>query len=169
VLHPTTELDARFSDPGATPTDWQSTLEVIEAAELFWLSTVRSDGRPHVTPLVSVWMDDAAFFATGPEEQKTANLASNPHVVLSTGSNDWQEGIDVMIEGRAERVTDRETLERLADLWREKWDGRWQSEPTEGGFRSEIGEPAHVYGVRPVKVLAFAKGDFGHTRHRFPG
>jgi nitroimidazol reductase NimA-like FMN-containing flavoprotein (pyridoxamine 5'-phosphate oxidase superfamily) len=169
VLQPTTELDPRFSDTGATPTGWTTTLEVIEAAELFWISTVRSDGRPHVTPLVSVWMDGAAHFAAGPEEQKTVNLASNPHVVLSTGSNDWRRGIDVMIEGRAERVTDHERLELLAELWRKKWDGRWRSEPTEGGFRSEVGGPAHVYEVRPTKVLAFAKGEFGHTRHRFPG
>lgn len=58
---------------------------MIEAGELFWLSTVRSDGRPHVTPLVSVWMDYAALFTTEPGEQKTANLASHPQFVLSTG------------------------------------------------------------------------------------
>ena len=35
-----------------------------------WLTTVRADGRPHVTPLVAVWLDDAIHFSTGPEEQK---------------------------------------------------------------------------------------------------
>jgi predicted pyridoxine 5'-phosphate oxidase superfamily flavin-nucleotide-binding protein len=28
---------------------------VLQAAELFWISTVRPDGQPQVTPLVAVW------------------------------------------------------------------------------------------------------------------
>jgi predicted pyridoxine 5'-phosphate oxidase superfamily flavin-nucleotide-binding protein len=43
---PTTSLDSRFSQPGATPTSWDDTLRVIETAELFWITTVHADGRP---------------------------------------------------------------------------------------------------------------------------
>jgi len=42
----------------------------LEDAELFWITTVRVDGRPHVTPLVAVWLDDAIHFATGAGEQQ---------------------------------------------------------------------------------------------------
>jgi Pyridoxamine 5'-phosphate oxidase len=59
---PRTELDTRFSGPGAQPTSWKDTLEAIEQAEIFWISTVRADGRPHVTPLVAVWLDGALHF-----------------------------------------------------------------------------------------------------------
>jgi hypothetical protein len=52
---PRTELDARFSEPGAEPTSWQDTLEAIKRAEIFWISTVRTDGRPHITPLALVF------------------------------------------------------------------------------------------------------------------
>jgi predicted pyridoxine 5'-phosphate oxidase superfamily flavin-nucleotide-binding protein len=65
---------------------------VLETAELFWVSTVRADGRPHVTPVVAAWTEDAVWFATGPGEQKFANLAANPHVVLTTGCNRWDGG-----------------------------------------------------------------------------
>ena len=41
-----TELDARFSDPDAVPTPSEEVRRTIDEAELFWLSTVRSDGRP---------------------------------------------------------------------------------------------------------------------------
>ena len=75
---PRTELDTRFSDPAAQPTSWEDTLEAIKQAEIFWISTVRTDGRPHVTPLVAVWLDDALHFSTGRDEQKARNLASNP-------------------------------------------------------------------------------------------
>jgi Pyridoxamine 5'-phosphate oxidase len=78
---------------------------VLEAAELFWISTVRADGRPHVTPLVAAWLDGAIHFHTGADEQKAANLRANPHVVLTTGCNRWNEGLDVVVEGEAVRVS----------------------------------------------------------------
>ena len=164
---PVTELDARFSDPDADATGWDETLRVIEAAELFWISTVRADGRPHVTPLVAVWLDGAIHFATGPTEQKAFNLRANPRVVLTTGCNSWDSGLDVVIEGEAVRITNDERLERLAEAWTAKWDGRWHYEVRNGSFQHTDGEPVLVFSVKPTKVFAFAKGGFGQTRHRF--
>lgn len=163
---PVTEVDPRFSDPDAVATEWTETLRVIEAAELFWITTVRPDGRPHVTPLVAVWLDEALHFCTGPQEQKALNLRANPHVALTTGCNGWEDGIDVVVEGDAVQVTDAGELRRLADAWTAKWDGRWQFEPSGGGFGQDE-HAAAVYAVKPAKVLAFAKGSFSHTRHRF--
>jgi general stress protein 26 len=163
---PRTELDTRFSEPGALPTSWEDTLQAIKQAEIFWISTVRTEGRPHVTPLVAVWLDDALHFSTGPEEQKARNLAGNPRVALTTGANDWQSGLDVVVEGEAARVTDAQQLDRLAAAWAQKWDGRWQYEVSQDGFRHDVGT-ALVFAVRPAKVLAFTKGGFSHTRHRF--
>jgi hypothetical protein len=50
ALGPTPELDPRFSEPDATPTAWDAARAALAAAELFWISTVRSTGRPHVAP-----------------------------------------------------------------------------------------------------------------------
>jgi predicted pyridoxine 5'-phosphate oxidase superfamily flavin-nucleotide-binding protein len=47
---PVAELHTGFSSPAATPTDWAEGRRHIDEAEVFWLSTVRRDGRPHVTP-----------------------------------------------------------------------------------------------------------------------
>ncbi|HEX2398968.1 MAG TPA: pyridoxamine 5'-phosphate oxidase family protein, partial [Mycobacterium sp.] len=52
------KLDARFSQ-ATEPVGWQQVSDALAAAELYWLTTVRKDGRPHVTPLVGVWVDDA--------------------------------------------------------------------------------------------------------------
>jgi general stress protein 26 len=166
---PVTELDERFSEPGAKATPWATTREVLETAQLSWVTTVRADGRPHVTPLVSVWLDDAAHFTTGPGEQKAVNLARNPQVVLTTGCNRWDQGLDVMVEGVAERVTDRARLERLAAAWATKWDGQWRFEVADGGFAPADDDalgPVLVFAVKPAKVLAFGKGEFSHTRYR---
>jgi len=165
---PRTVLDERFSEPGAEPTDWESTLSALESAQLFWLSTVRVDGRPHITPLVAVWAEDRLHFCTGPAEQKALNLQHNRQVVLTTGCNTWDGGLDVMVEGTAVQVTDNDTLHRLAEAWLTKWDGRWGYEVGEGCFlHPGVGRPALVFAVAPDKVLAFGKGKFTQTSHRF--
>ena len=82
---PITKLDTRYSAPDGVVTPWEETRRVLETAELFWLSTVRADGRPHVTPLVAVWHDGAIYFTTTDTAQKTVNLRGNPHVILTTG------------------------------------------------------------------------------------
>jgi general stress protein 26 len=164
---PVAELDERFSDPGATATPWAKAREVLETAQLSWVTTVRADGRPHVTPLVAVWLDGAVHFTTGPGEQKAVNLARNPHVVITTGCNRWDQGLDVMVEGEARRVTGRARLERLAAAWATRWNGQWRFEVADGGFaHGDADGPVLVFAVKPVKVLAFGKGEFSHTRYR---
>jgi general stress protein 26 len=167
MIEPATTLDARFSDPGAVATPWEETRRVLETAELFWLATVRADGRPHVPPLVAVWLEDALYFCTGATEQKAINLRQNAHVILTTGCNQWDRGVDVVVEGDAVQVTDHNTLARLAKAWTAKWDGRWAFEARHGAFHHKDGGAALVFAVAPKKVLAFAKGTFSHTSHRF--
>jgi len=167
MSEPITEIDTRFSEPGAVATSWDQTRQVLETADLFWICTVRADGRPHVTPLVAVWLDEAIHFSTGPGEQKAINLRGSPHVTLTTGCNRWDRGLDVVVEGDAVQVTDDDTLERLAAAWTAKWDGRWHYQVRNATFHHEDGGVALVFSVTPTKILAFSKGNFSHTRHRF--
>jgi nitroimidazol reductase NimA-like FMN-containing flavoprotein (pyridoxamine 5'-phosphate oxidase superfamily) len=165
---PVTDIDSRFSDPAASATDWEQTRRVLETAELFWITTVRADGRPHVTPLVAVWLDGALHFSTGATEQKAVNLRTSPHVVVTTGCNSWDHGLDVVVEGEAARETDDGVLAELAKAWSAKWDGRWQYEVRDGAFHHPGGGEALVFRVTPRKVLAFSKGTFTQTSYRFP-
>ena len=167
---PVTKLDQRYSDPRATAADWAQTQQALENAELFWVTTVRADGRPHVTPVVAAWSGGAIWFSTGAGEQKFLNLRANPHVVLTTGCNQWDRGLDVVVEGRAVQVTDDAALERAAAAFTSKWDGRWRWTARDGAFRDADsgGGEALVFAVTPVRVFAHAKGDpFGATTHRF--
>jgi general stress protein 26 len=166
---PVTTIDQRYSDPAAAAVEWEETRRVLAAAELFWISTVRADGRPHVTPVVAAWAEEAIWFSTGATEQKFDNLRANPHVVLTTGCSQWDRGLDVVVEGDAVRVTDDAVLSRIAGAFTDKWDGRWQWTARDGCFRDlDGGGEAMVFSVTPVKVFAHAKGDpFGATTHRF--
>jgi nitroimidazol reductase NimA-like FMN-containing flavoprotein (pyridoxamine 5'-phosphate oxidase superfamily) len=163
---PETMLDERFSDPNATPTEWADGREQIEVAELFWLTTVRPDGRPHVTPLISVWLDGAAYFCTGADERKAKNLAQNANCVLTTGRNLLEEGLDVVIEGEAERISDDSKLRRIADAYESKYGSTWHFDVRDGAFQHEGGE-ALVFEVAPKTVFGFGKGEYSQTRWRF--
>src|SRR3954451_15236204 len=122
---PTAELDARFSGEDASATPWATVVRAIEEAEIFWLSTVRADGRPHVTPLPAMWLDGALHFCTGAEEQKARNIERNAHCVLTTGTDRFRTGFDVVVEGDAVRATDEDLLRRLAEMWQDRLGWPW--------------------------------------------
>jgi general stress protein 26 len=164
---PFTELDSRFSSEDAQPTPWADTANRLEEAEVYWLSTVRSAGRPHVTPLLAVWFDDRIYFCTGPTEQKAHNLEHNGHCVLTTGSNELDSGLDVVVEGEAVRLTDEARLRSLATTYEDKYGSFWHFEVRDAAFHGEGGR-ALVYEVAPSRVFGFAKGRYGQTRYRFP-
>src|SRR3954447_4375139 len=156
TAEPTPEIDRRFSDPAAEPTAWPEATGALERAELYWLSTVRADGRPHVTPLIGVAEDGVGHFCTGLDEQKARNLEHATQVALTTGNNTWARGLDVVVEGAVVRVTGQHELQRLADAYEAKYGSAWHFEVGGGVFVS--GETAAaVFRIEPAKVLAFAK------------
>jgi general stress protein 26 len=166
--NPTAAIDSRFSDPEAGATPWAEAVRVLEDAELYWLTTVRVDGRPHVTPLIGIVQDEIPHFCTGLREQKARNLEHNSRVALTTGNNTWAHGLDIVVEGAARRVSDRETLQRLADAYEAKYGSFWHFEVGDGVF-GEGEEAAAVFRIEPDKVLAFAKEPHAQTTYRFGG
>jgi hypothetical protein len=163
---PTADIDPRFSDPEARPTPWADAARVLKAAELYWLTTVRRDARPHVTPLIGVYQDAAMHFCTGLREQKARNLELRQQVALTTGNNAWAQGLDVVVEGTVARVTARDALQRLADAYEAKYGSDWRFEVGEGVF-GEGDDAAAVFRIEPSKVLAFAKAPHAQTTYRF--
>ena len=158
-------FDSRFSAPGASATPWDETERALQDAELYWITTVRGDGRPHVTPLIGIWFEGAMHFTTGLEEQKARNLAGNPQVALTTGTNTWAHGLDVVVEGAAVRLTDAAVLERLAAAIEDKYGDDWHFDVGDGVFVHGGGEAA-VFRVEATKVMAFAKDPHAQTSYR---
>jgi uncharacterized pyridoxamine 5'-phosphate oxidase family protein len=168
-VEPETELSS-FSSEGATPTTWAQALDALGVASVFWLSTVRPDGRPHVTPLLAVWLDNALYFCTGPSERKAKNLKYNPHCILTTGGNTL-EGLDIVVEGEAQEVGDTVELGRVADAYGAKYPQPvTQPSGTWFGLDNAIRSGSSlVYRVAPATGFGFAKGEsFSQTRWRFP-
>ena len=169
IAEPVAELDARFSSTGATPTEWAEARLRLEEAEIFWISTVRGDGRPHVTPLIAVWLDERLYFCTGPEERKAKNLAHNQHCVLTTGCNAIDAGLDLVVEGDAVQVSDEARLRGIADAYESKYGPAWRFGVRDGAFVPADGDGvALVYEVVPRQAFGFRKGDeFSQTRWSF--
>jgi hypothetical protein len=140
---------------------------VLARAELYWLTTVRADGRPHVTPLIGVLLDGAVHFSTGLDEQKARNLEHSPLVALTTGTDTWARGLDVVVEGEARRVTGRDALQRVADAYEAKYGSAWHYDVGDGVLLGRGTGGAAVFRVQPAKVLAFAKEPHGQTSYRF--
>lgn len=165
---PVAELGA-FSSADAAATEWAQARADLRDAQVYWLSTVRPDGRPHVTPLLAAWMDGAVYFCTGPGERKAENLARNRQCVLTTGRNTL-DGLDIVVEGDAAAVNDEAELRRLADTFESKY-GRHFTAPegTWFGLGEAIrGANILVYRVAPTTIFGFGKGEqFSQTRWRF--
>jgi general stress protein 26 len=164
--NPSTELAEEFSSAEATPTPWSEGRRVLEEAKIYWISTVRADGQPNVTPLFAAWLDGAIYFCTGDGEQKAKNLARNPHCTFTTGCNDVG-GLDVVVEGEARKVHDEALLQRLAGIWQSKYDWPWTVK--DGAFHDPAEDvTAPVYEVAPNKAFGFGKGEvFSQTRWQF--
>ena len=163
---PVAELELRFSSDDATPTPWAEAREHLMMAKVYRLSTVRPDGRPHVTPIASVWLDDALYFSTGQTERKAKNLTLNSHCVITTGCN-VLEGLDLVVEGDAVRMTDEARLQRLADGYAAKYDQLFRFALRDGAFSVEGSEiEVLVYELAPTTAFGFGKGTFSQTRWR---
>ena len=165
---PVTELSA-FSSDDAIPTEWEQGRRDLRDAEVYWLSTVRPDGRPHVTPLLGIWLDGALYFCTGPGERKAKNLACNPCCILTTGCNRL-DGLDLVVEGQAAKVSDPAELRSVADTFESKYGAHFTApEGTWFGLGDTIRRnEALVFRVAPSTAFGFGKGTpYSQTRWSF--
>ena len=167
IALPTGELNSDFSSPGATALPWCEAEQRLQQAGVFWLSSVRPDARPHVTPLIGVWLDGALYFCTGADERKAKNLARNAQVVITTGSNALAEGLDLVLEGEAVLVSDDARRRALADAFAVKYGEAWRLPAFEGVV---------LFALTPTQAFGFGRGDaqgpppqggFNQTRWRF--
>jgi pyridoxine/pyridoxamine 5'-phosphate oxidase len=165
----TTNLDIY----GDRPIPWSRALEQLEAPpdpnvhRTTWLSTVHPDGRPHLAGVGALWVDGKFYFTSGPGARKSRNLAANPNCALSMAL----PGLDLVVEGRAAKVTDQATLERLAQKYAAQG---WPARAADGAITAEFSAPSagpapwHLYVVTPLVAFGVSTAEpWGATRWRF--
>jgi hypothetical protein len=113
-----------------------------------FLGTVRPDGLPHSAGVGVAQYDGDLYFTSGPGTRKARNLNANPACTLSLRL----AGVDVVFEGKAHRVTDRETLAGVAAVFR---DGGWPAEADRDAITAPYSAqsagppPWHLYRFAP--------------------
>ena len=105
-----------------------------------WLTTINTDGSPHVTAVGAVWVDGAFWFQTGEHTRKAKNVMRDARCTVSVSSDNF----DLVVEGAAERVTDRGAISRVAAVWAE---GGWPCEVDESG--TGVTAPFNAPGLGP--------------------
>ena len=158
---------------GLDPIPWSTALETLGGKQTgngtSFLATTRPDGRPHLAGVGAIWHDGKVWVVSGPGTRKSQNLAANPACSIAMSF----EGMDLVIEGRAERVTDDATLERVAERYAA--DG-WPARVEGGAFTYDYSAPSagpppwYVYAITPTTVYGvLAAEPGGATRWRFHG
>lgn len=148
--------------------DVRDALAIRQGPEMiYFLGTVRPDGRPHSAGVGPYYYDGDFYLVTGLHTQKARNFAANPAATLSTRV----PGYDVTLEGTVERVADPELLETLAAIYRE---GGWPAEVEGDAFTAPYSAPSagpppwHVFRFRITSAVALRLSEEGGaTKWRF--
>lgn len=121
------------------------TLEARLGREMaIWIVTVRSDGRPHMTPVWYVWLNERIYFATGTDTQKFTNLRTNQAVALALPDTDSV----LILEGEA-HAADRKTTDKLGEYFFNKYE--WD-------FRYDEDVDWRLVEITPHRILAWGDG-----------
>ena len=118
-----------------------------------WIATVDHSGRPHVTPMWGVWLDDAVCFGTDRDSAKGRNITRNPEIAIHLESGD-----DVVIMyGIAEAPADGAIL----DVFVSAYDAKYSIKLDPSDDATALLE------FRPLKILARCESDFPNTATRW--
>ncbi len=150
-------------------TSWTDARERLAQGRTYWLATRRRDNRPHVMPILAVWMDGMLYFVAAPGSRKAQNLAQDTQCVVTVNA----EALDMVMEGRAKNVRLESKLRRVAGAYASKY--HWDVTVRDGAFYGDgaptAGPPPYdVYAFRPAIVFGFGTdGTLSPTRWRFAG
>jgi Pyridoxamine 5'-phosphate oxidase len=161
---------------GAPPIGWErvrDTLssEITQAPETggpkrhtAWLTTINSDGSPHVTPVGVAQLGGVWYFTSGAGTRKARNIAADPRCVVSVATQPF----DLVIEASTARVTGAEELRSVADNYvRLGWPTQVDGDALTAEYSAPSAGPPpwQVYKITPVTVFAFGTAEpFGATR-----
>jgi hypothetical protein len=115
------------------------------------LATVRPDGRPHVLPVLEVWLDGALYVSAGHFAGGTTQQAGGSCYVISVG----RHALDPVVEGDATPVSDSATLRRVAAEYRVRYGWPATSRISAFGGDGADALPYAVYEATPTAVIGF--------------
>lgn len=126
------------------PARWRAIEARLGRESTIWVATERVDGRPHLTPVWFIWLNDKLYFVTDAGSQKFANLYHNQRIALSLPDTTSV----VIIEGEA-HVAVKGAIDTLGEYFYHKYE--WD-------FRFDDTAEWRLIEITPHKILAWGDG-----------
>ena len=168
------ELESINLDPGESEIPWSRAVEQLDKLEprggsrgpTCWLTTTRPDGRPYVAGVVGFWENDALYFVSGPQTRKARHIARDPRCSFAISLPD----LDLVLDGAASRVTDPQTLSRVAAAFAARgWPLEVEGDCVTASFAAPTAPPPpwYLHAFKPATALGIAtSAQAGATRWR---
>jgi hypothetical protein len=135
---------------------WSHVTERMTQAMHYWICTVGTDQRPHVTPVDGLWLEDQLYFGGSPKTRRNRDLIANSAVSVHL---DNSEDV-VILHGNAYLQTpDHSLAVQLATASA----GKYGYAPSPENY-----EKTGVHVFRPHTVFAWKQFPKDVTRWQFP-
>jgi len=126
------------------PARWQAIEARLGRESTLWVATARPDGRPHLTPVWFIWLEDKIYITIGANSQKYANLYQNQRIAVSLPDTSTV----VIVEGEA-HVAAKAMIDTLGEYFFHKYE--WD-------FRYDDSADWRLIEITPHKILAWGDG-----------
>jgi hypothetical protein len=161
-------VSATAAAADAATIDWDEAGRLFAAERSYWVATTSDDGRPHVRPVLAVWVDERIYSTTNAAARKARNLTSRPSAALTAQA----PAMDIVIEGPIAWIDDPQRLRRIGEAYQEKY--RWPVTVAGTAFNAPYAAPTaghppyRVYELTPRVAYAFGTdNNLGERSTRF--
>jgi nitroimidazol reductase NimA-like FMN-containing flavoprotein (pyridoxamine 5'-phosphate oxidase superfamily) len=141
------------TDSATDQSAWPRVTEMLTRARNYWVCTTRPNGRPHAMPVWGLWLGEVFYFATDRQSRKGRNLRANSWMTMHLESGDDA----VILEGRADELTDPLALDLVAEAYESKY--QWRLDPRAA---DQV-----TYQLRPHTAFTWQEKDFPNTATRW--
>ncbi len=86
-----------YVDHPVSLVSWEDVVRRLSESRIYWMCSVRPDGRPHAVPRWGAYLDGKIYYDGSPQTRHARNLRKNPHVAVHLESGDQA----VILEGTA--------------------------------------------------------------------
>lgn len=141
------------------PMAWSEADGLLTDSRVYWLASVRPDGRPHVVPSDGIWLDGTLYFGGSPDTVHMRNVRATGHAVAHVGDG---LAAAVIVEGKVtDETPTHDVAERLAEANNTKYADYGMA------MRPEDYVKTGVTALRAHRVLAWTSYPENATRFEF--
>jgi len=135
---------------------WGEVAALLAAPRNYWLSSVRTDGSPHATPVWGIVVKEEFFFYSARSTVKARNIASDPRILVHLESAEEV----LIVRGTAEDVGYPGDFPAVTGALQQKYDS-----PDDQPYLP-TGDPSYdvLYALRPTSARLWSLENFDDSQ-----